>query len=98
MLALICSGDRTAARSLPIEREDGSSCHVALVTEAVGYWFMGAATRFRDDEGSPKEAARGDYSCRTYSIAEPSWATNSDLTQRPRSSNHWSILMAPEEL
>jgi hypothetical protein len=36
------------------------------------------------------------HSFKMYSIADPSEALKVVLTQRPRSSNHWSLVTSPE--
>ena len=36
------------------------------------------------------------HSCKMYSIVDPSEALKAVLTQRPRSSNHWSLVTSPE--
>src|SRR5260370_975762 len=45
--------------------------------------------------GQSREAVGRTHSCRMYSIVDPSKAGKDALTQRPRSSNHWSILRSP---
>ena len=46
--------------------------------------------------GQSREAVGRTHSCRMYSITDPSKAGKDALTQRPRSSNHWSIRRSPE--
>ena len=36
------------------------------------------------------------HSCKMYSIVDPSEALKAVFTQRPRSSNHWSLVTSPE--
>ena len=45
-----------------------------------------------EEVGQSGEAVGRAHSCRMYSIVDPSEALKAAFTQRPRSSNHWSML------
>ena len=46
--------------------------------------------------GQSGKAIGRSHSCKMYSIVDPSEALKRVFTQRPRSSNHWSLVTSPE--
>ena len=85
---------RSKAASAPFSRREEERL-VADVDAAIDRHPAAAAQQVGvggEEVGQARETIGRSHSCKMYSIVDPSEALNVVLTQRPRSSNHWSLV------